>query len=104
MNDSIIPTNSSDKKENKRWSVSMDIGGLHVSKSVEEIENGFLCTINVYGKKEGSEEYIDKNEKYFSKENPLKDIDIDTKEQDNKDDKLSIDKLFNPTDINNLIK
>lgn len=106
MSDSIMPIedSASEKKENKRWSISKNIGDLHISKTVEEIENGFLCTLSIYGTKEGSKDYIDKNEKYFSKENPLKDMDMEIDKKSKENDKLSLEKLFNPNDINNLIK
>ena len=68
MNDMMGKTVDSTEKDNKEiWEFSKEIGKLCVRKIVEKIDDGFLLTINVYGKKEGSDEYVDKTNKSFHK-------------------------------------
>ena len=106
MNDVIGKAVDSAEKDNKeRWEFSKEIGKLCVRKIVEKIDNGFLLTTNVYGKKEGSDEYIDKTNKSFHKENPLADMIKDTNDESSKEEaKSSTDTAFNPFDISNFIK
>ena len=105
MNDmgKAITAVEGDNKE--RWEFSKEIGKLTIRKTVEKINNGFLLTTNVYGKKEGSDEYIDKTNKSFHKENPLADMIKDTNDESSKEEaKSSTDTAFNPFDISNFIK
>ena len=89
----------------ERWEFSKEIGKLCVRKIVEKIDDGFLLTTNVYGKKEGSDEYVDKTNKSFHKENPLADMIKDTNDESSKEEaKSSTDTAFNPFDISNFIK
>jgi hypothetical protein len=106
MNDIMGKTVDSTEKDNKeRWEFSKEIGKLCVRKVVEKIDDGFLLTTNVYGKKEGSDEYIDKTNKSFHKENPLADMIKDTNDESSKEEaKSSTDTAFNPFDISNFIK
>ena len=106
MNDMMGKTVDSTEKDNKeRWEFSKEIGKLCVRKIVEKIDDGFLLTTNVYGKKEGSDEYIDKSNKSFHKENPLADMIKDTNDESSKEGaKSSTDTAFNPFDISNFIK
>ncbi len=106
MNDIMGKTVDSTEKDNKeRWEFSKEIGKLCVRKVVEKIDNGFLLTTNVYGKKEGSDEYVDKTNKSFHKENPLADMIKDTADESSKEEaKSSTDTAFNPFDISNFIK
>ena len=106
MNDMMGKTVDSTEKDNKeRWEFSKEIGRLCVRKVVEKIDNGFLLTTNVYGKKEGSDEYVDKTNKSFHKENPLADMIKDTNDESSKEEaKSSTDTAFNPFDISNFIK
>ena len=101
--DKAITAVEGDNKE--RWEFSKEIGKLTIRKTVEKINNGFLLTTNVYGKKEGSDEYIDKSNKSFYKENPLADMIKDTNDESSKEEaKSSTDTAFNPFDISNFIK
>lgn len=106
MNDVIGKAVDSAEKDNKeRWEFSKEIGKLCVRKVVEKIDNGFLLTTNVYGKKEGSDEFIDKTNKSFHKENPLADMIKDTNDESSKEEaKSSTDAAFNPFDISKFIK
>ena len=106
MNDMMGKTVDSTEKDNKeRWEFSKEIGKLCVRKVVEKIDNGFLLTTNVYGKKEGSDKYVDKTNKSFHKENPLADMIKDTNDESSKEEaKSSTDTAFNPFDISNFIK
>ncbi len=69
--------------------------GLTKSVNVEKIENGFIVSINKYGsvKKNGKEEYIDENKKFFSKENPLE------KKEEKEDRAMSREDVFNIIDM-----
>ena len=106
MNDIMGKTVDSTEKDNKeRWEFSKEIGKLCVRKVVEKIDDGFLLTTNVYGKKEGSDEYVDKTNKSFHKENPLAGMIKDTNDESSKEEaKSSTDTAFNPFDISNFIK
>ena len=106
MNDMMGKTVDSTEKDNKeRWEFSKEIGKLCVRKVVEKIDDGLLLTTNVYGKKEGSDEYVDKTNKSFHKENPLADMIKDTNDESSKEEaKSSTDTAFNPFDISNFIK
>lgn len=101
--DKVVSETKSDKKE--RWEFSKEIGGMTIRKIVEKIDDGYLLTTNVYGKKEGSDEYIDKSNKSFHKENPLKDMISDSDSESSKEEaKESTNAAFNPFDISNFIK
>ena len=106
MSDDIKPMATDASENNKeRWEFSKEIGKLTIRKTVEKINNGFLLTTNVYGKKEGSDEYIDKSNKSFHKENPLKDMISDFVRGSSKEEaKESTNAAFNPFDISNFIK
>ena len=101
--DKVVSETKSDKKE--IWEFSKEIGGMTIRKIVEKIDDGYLLTTNVYGKKEGSDEYVDKTNKSFHKENPLADMIKDTTDESSKEEaKSSTDTAFNPFDISNFIK
>ena len=100
---SMVTDVSENNKE--RWEFSKEIGKLCVRKIVEKIDDGFLLTTYVYGKKEGSDWDIDKSNKSFHKENPLADMIKDTNDESNKEEsKSSTDAALNPFDISNFIK
>ena len=106
MNSGLKSAVAETEKDNKeRWEFSKEIGKLTVRKTVEKIENGFLMTTNVYGRKEGSEDYIDKSTKTFHKENPLSEMIKEVSDESDKEEaKSSTDAAFNPFDISNFIK
>jgi len=61
---------SSKKKQKQRWEKSTtDANGLRKSVSVEEVENGFIISMDKYGDVDGK--YISECKKFISKENPL---------------------------------
>lgn len=65
-------------KKNRRWSKSTENNGVSTTISVEEVENGFIVTLNKYGhdlKETSKNKYIDIHKRWISKENPLKDDD-----------------------------
>lgn len=64
---------TSNKKEYQRWSKSTKTNGVTKEINVEEIENGFLVCTNTYGNMGG--EYKDEYKKYYSKTNPLSELD-----------------------------
>ena len=103
-NEIAMPTESSENNK-ERWEFSKEIGKLSIRKVVEKIDNGFLLTTNISGRKEGSEDYIDKSNKSYHKENPLADMIKDTdSESDKEDEKSSMDSAFDPFNISNFIK
>jgi hypothetical protein len=71
-------------------SMSETVDGITKSVDVEEIENGFIVTINKYGIKPSKEgcsecdgEYINETKRFYSKENPLnKEEEKEDKERD----------------------
>jgi hypothetical protein len=73
--DGALADYSKSKKSYKSWSKSSNNNGYHKEIRVEEIENGFLICLNEWGDINGK--YMDKNVKYFAKENPLSDSDLD---------------------------
>lgn len=70
----ILGDESSEKKQYKTWSKSTKANDVTKEIKVEEIENGFLVCTNVYGYKDGK--YEDDYKKYYSKTNPLTEIDL----------------------------
>ena len=63
------------KKQYKSWSKSSSSNDWTKELRVEEIENGFLVCLDEYGEKNGK--YTSNYKKYFSKENPLSEDDIE---------------------------
>lgn len=62
------------KKEYQRWSKSSTSNGITKEVKVEEIENGFLVTTDVWGDMDGK--YTSECKKYYSKTNPLSEMDL----------------------------
>lgn len=71
-----ILSSSNDSKKYKSWSKSSRSDEWTKEIKVEEIENGYLVCLDQYGEKDG--EYKSEYKKYFSKENPLSDSDLET--------------------------
>ena len=63
------------KEQYKSWSKRSSSNDWTKELRVEEIENGFLVCLDEYGEKNGK--YTSNYKKYFSKENPLSDDDIE---------------------------
>ena len=63
------------KKQYKSWSKRSSNNDWTKELRVEEIENGFLVCLDEYGEKNGK--YTSNYKKYFSKENPLSEDDIE---------------------------
>lgn len=105
MNDMEKAITNAEGDNKEKWEFSKEIGKLTVRKIVEKIDNGFLLITNVYGRKEGSEDYIDKSTKSYHKENPLADmIKYTDSESSKEDDKSSMDSAFDPFNISTYIK
>ena len=71
-----ILSSKNNKKDYKSWSKSSRSDEWTKEIRVEEIENGYLVCLEQYGEKDG--EYKSEYKKYFSKENPLSDSDLET--------------------------
>jgi hypothetical protein len=73
-----------DSKMKKSWSMTEQSGGFTKELRVREVENGFICCINKYGRdeKKKDSEYISEDKEYISKTNPLADNDPDEKEEE----------------------
>lgn len=65
----------------KRWEKSQTADGMTKRISVEEVENGFVITMEKYGQSGEDEKYTSECKKYISKTNPLKQEDEKTEEQ-----------------------
>lgn len=72
MNKSMEKLDVMDKKQYKTWAKSTEKDGYTKRVKVSEIENGFLVCLEEYGEKDGK--YVDTNKKYYSKTNPLCDM------------------------------
>jgi hypothetical protein len=75
--------NTMDKKY-KRWEKSQTADGMTKRICVEEVENGFVISMEKYGQGE-DEKYTNECKKYISKTNPLKEEDIKTEEESAED-------------------
>lgn len=76
------------------WRVSKNVNGMTKETVVEQIENGYLVTKRVVGdmkKEDGSTEWVNKELKSFSKENPL-----EKKKQPEVDDDMMFDFVDEP--------
>jgi len=97
MND--YPINSSEKKEKKSFSFSKKIDGVKKTVSGEEVENGWIITIDKEWKEKNhlneSEEYKYGCWKYISKENPMDKYDEEGKPKAGEpDDQVDISSMF----------
>lgn len=64
----------------KKWEKTSTVDGITKSKTVGQVENGYVIVIRESGEKpradgEGTE-YYDKSEAFISKDNPLEDMDL----------------------------
>lgn len=55
------------------WSKTLKKGNMTSEIRVEKVMNGYVITLNKYGKPSSKEDYIDETKKYISKTNPLED-------------------------------
>lgn len=76
MNENLIKDiTMDDKNKYKHWSKSVEEDGITKKVMVGEIENGFIICLEECGEKNGEYKFSEK--KYFSKTNPLKDMQPD---------------------------
>lgn len=80
-------------KKYKRWEKSETADGMTKRVSVEEVENGFVITMEKYGQSGEDEKYTNECKKYISKTNPLKAEDEKTEEKS--DEEKILDGLEN---------
>lgn len=76
-------TNTMDKKY-KRWEKSESTDGMTKRVCVEQVENGFIITMEKYGSGE-DEKYTSECKKYISKKNPLEGMSPKTEEESYED-------------------
>lgn len=55
------------------WSKTITDGKLTRRVEVQKVENGYIITMNKYGRPTEKSDYIDETKKYISKTNPLED-------------------------------
>jgi len=57
--------------KHKRWEKSETTDGITKRVCVEQVENGFVITMEKYGSSGEDEKYTNECKKYISKKNPL---------------------------------
>lgn len=77
-------TNTMDKKY-KRWEKSESTDGMTKRVCVEQVENGFIITMEKYGSSGEDEKYTSECKKYISKKNPLEGMSPKTEEESYED-------------------
>jgi hypothetical protein len=83
-----------DKKHN-RWEKSETANGITKRVCVEQVENGFVITMEKYGSSGEDEKYTSECKKYISKKNPLEGENPKTEEESYEDKILDgLDKLI----------
>jgi hypothetical protein len=73
-----------DKKHN-RWEKSETSDGITKRVCVEQVENGFVITMEKYGSSSIDEKYTSECKKYISKKNPLEGQNPKTEEESYED-------------------
>lgn len=69
----------------KRWEKSESTGGMTKRVCVEQVENGFIITMEKYGSSGEDEKYTSECKKYISKKNPLEGMSPKTEEESYED-------------------
>jgi hypothetical protein len=75
--------------DKKRWEKSETADGITKRVSVEQVENGYIVTMEKYGRPsiDDDEKYTNECKKYISKKNPLEGMKPKT-EQESAEDKI----------------
>lgn len=70
-------------KKRLSWEKSQGLNGVTKRVRVEQAENGFIVTIETYGRDETKEDskYMDECKKYISASNPLEELEPKEEEQ-----------------------
>lgn len=79
----------SEKKKYRRWSKCVEMDGITKKIEVREVENGYVICKSMYGKMEGSEEYIDERKEYISTTNPMEEK---SKKMEDKEEEMEEEK------------
>ena len=72
-------------KKYKRWEKSESTDGMTKRVCVEQVENGFIITMEKYGSSGEDEKYTNECKKYISKKNPLEGMSPKTEEESYED-------------------
>lgn len=72
-------------KKYKRWEKSESTDGMTKRVCVEQVENGFIITMEKYGSSGEDEKYTSECKKYISKKNPLEGMSPKTEEESYED-------------------
>lgn len=72
-------------KKYKRWEKSESTDGMTKRVCVEQVENGFIITMEKYGNSGEDEKYTSECKKYISKKNPLEGMSPKTEEESYED-------------------
>ena len=73
------------EKKYKRWEKSESTDGMTKRVCVEQVENGFIITMEKYGSSGEDEKYTSECKKYISKKNPLEGMSPKTEEESYED-------------------
>jgi hypothetical protein len=65
----------------KRWEKSQTADGITKRICVEQVENGYVISVEKYGQSGESEKYTNECKKYISKKNPLEGSEPKTEEE-----------------------
>lgn len=79
-----LKLNSMEHK-NKRWEKSESVDGMTKRVCVEQVENGYVITMEKYGSSGDEEKYTSECKKYISKKNPLEGMSPKTEEESYED-------------------
>jgi len=71
--------------KNKRWEKSESSNGMTKRVCVEQVENGYIITMEKYGSQGDSDKYTNECKKYISKKNPLEGMSPKTEEESYED-------------------
>lgn len=73
------------ENKNKRWEKSETSDGMTKRVCVEQVENGYVITMEKYGQSGNDEKYTSECKKYISKKNPLEGMSPKTEEESYED-------------------
>lgn len=73
------------ENKHKRWEKSESVNGMTKRVCVEQVENGYIITMEKYGSEGDSEKYTSDCKKYISKKNPLEGMEPKSEESSYED-------------------
>jgi hypothetical protein len=73
------------ENKHKRWEKSETANGITKRVCVEQVENGYVITMEKYGNSDEDEKYTNECKKYISKKNPLEGTEPKSEEESYED-------------------